>query len=283
MSAHAPYPAFALALVLGLAAGACDNTVEPFVEDDAPRYTVYGVLRTGADTQYVRVEPLRPTVAPEAGAALDAAVTTTHVETGAATAWRDSLVRLDDGTTGHLFFAAFAPEPGATYRLDVRRSDGRTTSAVARVPAQPRPVVLPPEQDTLGVWTQPLFWQGLGRVPEVDVRYDVVLVQTGDPYRLGVRYQQSGDLTPEGWLVRVRLQRDYFVLLDQLRLQADSTLTLHQITMEVESLGPEWDTADAGGNVEGGQGFFGSVARFTATWRPDDVVLRDLGFRVPAP
>ncbi|RMF65573.1 MAG: DUF4249 family protein [Bacteroidetes bacterium] len=123
---------------LALMLGACDTAVSPLRDDPDAFFALHGYLDTGADTQYVRVQALRSTVAPETTAFLDATVHSLDEATGATRAWHDSLVTLEDGRPGHLFFAPFRPEPGRTYRLVVTRSDGARTEARITTPAPPR-------------------------------------------------------------------------------------------------------------------------------------------------
>ena len=247
--------AAALGLALVLLAGACDNTVQPFAEDADALFTLSGFLSTAADTQFVRVEPVRRAAAPPPLAPLDAAVTTTRLETGATVAWRDSLVRLDDGTTGHLFYAVFRPEPGAAYRLDVRRPDGRGTSAVTRVPDVRDARIEPPAVDSLGNLKQTVFWPGAGFVTELTLRYEVIDRSTGDSAAVALPYAPYGERFGQGWRIIIHLERDYRLVLAGLELpQRDSLLILRGLDLTVAAEDHVAHVADilVGGPANGG-------------------------------
>ena len=83
--------AAALGLALVLLAGACDNTVQPFAEDADALFTLSGFLSTAADTQFVRVIPLRQSLsADDEALPLGAEVTLTELQTGGVH-WTDNI------------------------------------------------------------------------------------------------------------------------------------------------------------------------------------------------
>ena len=84
-----PWHRLALLGILGLLVSACndDTSVNPFIEGEN-YYTLYGYLDTATDTQYLRVVPLRKAIGAENNPEIDAAVSSTAVESGVTTAWQ---------------------------------------------------------------------------------------------------------------------------------------------------------------------------------------------------
>lgn len=266
----------ALVLLLALALAACDNTVDPFADDPPARLSVAGFLDADADTQFVRVDALRETV--EGAAARPALAVATHPDDGgAAVAWRDSLVRLDDGTTGRLFWAPFRPRPGVGYTLVVEGAGGRA-EAFTEVPG-PLPVTLGDVVDTTGAGLrQRVTWLGLREAPEaVLVSY---VVQPPDAPRdtVALSYTPLGTGTPGGLAFNVLLGRDRGVILTRLdRPPQDSTVALVEIHMAIRRLSDAW--RGGGAPIEGGFGFFGSAATVATRWSLPPADAARLGYR----
>ncbi|WP_420455138.1 hypothetical protein [Rubrivirga sp.] len=124
------------ALRLGVALAAlalgCEVPLDPIEPSDL-YFSMSGYLDASVDTQWVRVEPLAQTTAPDA-APIDAAVTLVDLGTGAEVALTQRVRSFPTGPA-HLFWTT-APVPlGARYRLDARRPDGAETSAPIEIPA----------------------------------------------------------------------------------------------------------------------------------------------------
>ena len=129
------------ATLLGLLVTAgCDSTFEP-LEESLWVYSIAGHLDPAADTQWVRVNELRPTVLTDPDP-IDAMVTLEEVETGRTVVMNPVLATyrpfLDGGDEqfAYNFWSAEPIRPGYSYRLTATRSDGATSSAVARIPTE---------------------------------------------------------------------------------------------------------------------------------------------------
>ncbi|WP_412060668.1 hypothetical protein [Rubrivirga sp. IMCC45206] len=133
-----PLRALLLLAAVPLVVG-CEDSVDPTVGLDVP-FSLYGQLDPTADRQAIRVAPIALSIDADS-LAIDAAVASTDLETGAVVAWRDSLVTFADGSTGHVFVADFTPRPGSAVRIDARRSDGAVSSVTVEVPPLVEPVV----------------------------------------------------------------------------------------------------------------------------------------------
>ena len=128
-----------VAAVLATAfAGGCDDTVQPLLEDESAIFSMVGYLDLRADTQWVRVMPVRETLflGPEP---IDAVVTLEHMGTGRIVTLNDSLFTfaggpLDGVAHAHNFWTTEPLEAEATYRLSAVRSDGASSTALVAMP-----------------------------------------------------------------------------------------------------------------------------------------------------
>jgi hypothetical protein len=128
-------------MLVGPLAGACDYPFDPFQQNTIGPFTIFGTLDLSADTQWIRVMPIRHEIfaGPEP---IDATVTLENVGTGQVATLHDSLFSFADqglNTSGyaHNFWTDEPLEPGASYRLTATRSDGEATTADVRMPMEP--------------------------------------------------------------------------------------------------------------------------------------------------
>ncbi len=124
----------ALLLLVTLTLG-CEQNVDPIAGSDFP-YTIWGFMNAGADTQVVRVFPIRDELIPERGSEIDARVFSTDLNTGERREWVYERVQFDSLIEGHLFKAPFRAEHLHRYRLEVVRSDGEMSSSEVEVPSE---------------------------------------------------------------------------------------------------------------------------------------------------
>jgi hypothetical protein len=124
-------------LASALAAG-CDRPFHPFEENTHGPFSMLGYLDLNADTQWVRVMPVRQSLlaGPEP---IDAVVTLEHLGTDRTVTLRDSLfrftdARLDGVAYAHNFWTTERLEGNARYRLRAVRSDGASTTALIDMP-----------------------------------------------------------------------------------------------------------------------------------------------------
>lgn len=271
-----------LLIVSTLSLGACDNSFDPFTETETEFFAVFGFLDVEADTQFVRVNPVRPTLA-DTSRALDAVVATTNLETGQQVIWQDSLVRLDDGNLEHLFYAPMHVQPGVSYRLSVRRSDGMSTEAITTTPPPIPLVTSSVDETTGGAFVQGVTWEGLTSRPfEVTMQYCTQLPMQPDSTVIEIPITQFGMRFGAGWRFEVRLTQDRAVVLRQLgRAQSDETTKLCGLAMEIVLLSDEWRVEGPPLNIDRGFGFFGAKTTHRESWTlAVDEVLR-IGYAIP--
>src|SRR5688572_21996239 len=127
----------ATALLLALLG--CERPFEPIQASDR-HFSIYGLLDATADTQFIRVTPIRD-VAATTAEPIDVALRLEHLETGRSIPLSDSLfafrasnINLGIDRYGRNFWTTERMEPGATYAFTATGPEGETSRVVARVP-----------------------------------------------------------------------------------------------------------------------------------------------------
>ncbi len=301
-------------LLIGLlvvTASCGDTFIDPF-DNDGQFFTIYGYLDVIQTEHAVRVIPVTRTpehiTSPsDDQATIDAVVTSTDLSTGQKITWQHTLEKLDDGTYGHIFRAAFLVQPARSYRLEVRRSDGATATAETRVPFiseasrfRRDPVQVTPDSVvTLDVY--------LSDVPSPWKIESLYLMGNetpqGSPYtplqsRFYVSYGRSGERTDdEGWHVQISISEDQAPVraaIEEFRRQGiydDTPLVLRSMGIRIRILDANWDPpegvfdpevlAQPGrlSNVENGHGFWGSIGLYTQEWNVSQEFSELLGYK----
>lgn len=118
----------------------CDETFSP-IQPSELRLSVFGYLDVSADTQWIRVMPIRP-VALTSPDVLRATVSIENLETGRVIELRDSLFRLSapnpidfDGFFIHNFWTTEPIDTAATFRFSATLEGGEPSEAIVTTPA----------------------------------------------------------------------------------------------------------------------------------------------------
>jgi hypothetical protein len=126
---------------VAVVAAACDESFEP-VAPSAFAFSVFGYLDASADTQWIRVMPIRPLKVTSRDA-LGAQVTLEHLETGRIIELRDSVFGFSsysdqdlgaEGAFVHNFWTPNEIEAAAAYRFLARREGKEPAEAVVEIP-----------------------------------------------------------------------------------------------------------------------------------------------------
>lgn len=286
-------------LLACLAHAGCAESVDTRLGIDHP-FSVYGMINPKADTHAVRVFEIHSDITLVRPEPIDAVVTTTLLQTGVKQTWRDSVIQLADGDYRHVFWAPFTARAGETYRLEVSRSDGATTSAVATVPPPVTLEVIEPDT-TVGGAIAPVFVRGNPpALPRIDVEYIVVGFREGgsDPIFKPALFDYAEKASPRegGWEIEINLANDYleiFRAFDQDNNVTAAIIDLRAINVTVHVGDSTWvsptGTFDPEAlvepgtfsNVKNGFGFFGSGYKEAITFRPSIALLRKAGFHIP--
>lgn len=112
----------------------CNQPFEPFQENDKYLFSMFGYLDASADTQWVRVMPVRNTIFLEPEP-IDVVVTLEHlVDDGKIVVLNDSLFHYGSNAYAWNFFTTMNLEANQTYHLKATRSDGEYSSATVTLP-----------------------------------------------------------------------------------------------------------------------------------------------------
>lgn len=282
-------------LAAGLLLSACEETVDPILESDR-NFTLYGTLDMAQDTQFVRVIPIRGTLAPTEGSLQDITLTSTDLVSGEERAWDDSLITFADGTRGLVFYDALRIRPGHTYRIDVSHPElAVVTSAETTVPNQPTSLIVRPEETFGGLGgeiargSQIIVWEGVTDEPfQVGVWYRFLPAE-GAPFTdVQLPYEPPNEAGPDGWQARLDLRKDRITLDTLTSVNLWPLLNVAaRLTMLDAAFVPPGGAFDPEvlaqpgtfSNVENGFGFVGSVARYTAEWVFRAETYGDLNYR----
>ncbi len=111
----------------------CDNSFEPLKENNLYNYSMYGVLDQSADTQWVRVMPLRTTIL-RGPISNDANVFMIRENDGQAVQLQDTLMQLAQNTYVWNFWTDVALNSEYTYTIQAISPEQEKTSATANIP-----------------------------------------------------------------------------------------------------------------------------------------------------
>lgn len=141
---------FVLVLLPWLFTAGCDDVFDPLQENDTYYYSIYGYLDASADTQWVRVMPVREDLLAESKP-IDATVTLQDVESGETVVMNDSLLSYDHEQYAWNFWTTMKLNPEHTYKLTAERSDGRSSHARIKLPPDFPTPLLRIQRDRSGV------------------------------------------------------------------------------------------------------------------------------------
>ena len=270
-----------IVVALGLISSACDNTVDPFTRDQEEYFVLYGYLDMAADTQMIRINPVTRTLGHQVDYS-EITVGSTLLETAESVVWRDSLIELDDGDTGLLFYACFSPRPGGTYRIDVRGDEGLTTSAHTTVPETPMLTASEPDINVFGLISLQVVINEIWTPRKLGVQYRVIPIGSASTETHLITYHGLGYPGTQGWEIVVQLQRDFHTLLrDVYPSSDDTTMTFVSAGLVFDLLSEEWQDQEAELNIVNGHGFFGSIGRFYSELTLDSSTLLEIGYLIP--
>jgi len=249
----------------------CDTSVQPILESDK-YFSLYGALDMRADTQFVRVVPIRSTIA-QGTDTLQAIMRSYDLMTGEIAQWKDSVVVFRSGTVGHVFYAPIRVIGGHRYRLEVERvADGAKTSVEVQVPMLSREVVVEEPRVFTDldrtVVRQKILWKGIAEEPYQQELWYRFQASPQAPF-VDLQLPLTGTITEAGWEVDLDLvaQRDSILAhTGQLMVFLEMGVRLVVLTPEWEPPGGIWDKevlAQPGvfSNVTHGFGFVGAVLR----------------------
>jgi hypothetical protein len=121
---------------------ACSESFNPFQDNERYSFSIYGYLDAAADTQWVRIMPVRQSnlLSPEP---LEITVTLEHIHPdGETSVLKDSLFYYGQNAYAWNYWTTTSIEPAQTYRLRVENVDGSVSSVTVTLPEDfPDPVI----------------------------------------------------------------------------------------------------------------------------------------------
>ncbi len=124
---------FSILLIPCLLLTGCSESFVPLQENDQYHFSINGYLDATADTQWVRVMPVREDIFPEPGP-IDATVTLEHVGSGESVVLNDSLFEFAHNAFAYNFWTTMKLQPGESYQLTAERSDENSSHVQVTLP-----------------------------------------------------------------------------------------------------------------------------------------------------
>jgi hypothetical protein len=259
-----------------LFAMSCNNTFQPYQENDRYNFTIYGFLDANVDTQWVRVSPVREQFE-QSDRVPDMSVTLENIDTGDKKIMSTSLIEFRQGFYAVNVWSDMVVKQNHLYRLVADRADGGTSRVSVTIPpAFPTPRVfidiIDDEEPKYFIWID----EGVERLADVQSRW-YVRIQTPRWYddqlfkfSLKSRAEQT---SADSYIIQIFPDDELEAIMNQsLGLQdpdAELIVLHHQIF--VASGGPEWDMGitlvddliynlpEGFSNVENGVGYMAGI------------------------
>lgn len=212
-----------------LIVAACDENFVPLEENDQYHFSIYGYLDASADTQWVRVMPVREELFLD-HKPLDAIVTLEHVESGDTVVMNDSLFAYAHGVYAWNFWTTMSLLPGETYRLKAESTTGLSSYAMITLPEDyPVPLVhirFVGQNRTPDLTT--IYIEGVERLADVQSVFHTPATESGIKYTAARPHLK--DTTRSGtnsWRVNIDPLEDYQYLNSFLQLNPPVQLTAY--------------------------------------------------------
>jgi len=294
---------------MGLSSVACEEDVVAVLDTGQP-FTLFGLITTQLDTQWVRVFPIDDRLEIDSQEILDARIESTDLQTGDFRVWRDSLLLDEEGKMTHAFYAPFRAEFGHTYRLEAIRSDDIKSHVEVKVPVEADVIIESPVQ--AGFVLQPVTIQpAVPQLFDLKIKYNVQYkrIFPADPMNpiagpdtvlwpevYYFSYEGKQTKSEDGWRVSFNLTDDYQKMLDLIPrehwLPQPPVMFLRNMEIHVIVADESWDPPGGSldpevllqpgvmSNVENGFGFIGAGYRIKRDWIPAVEAQRAAGFAI---
>ncbi len=156
-------------LFAGLFSG-CDETLDPFKENDRFIFSIYGWGDATDDTHWIRVINLQEEV-DRTGGGINGTVTLENLSTGEEVTFRDSLFQYSENFYAYNFYTQANLSTSETYKIRALRSDGAESSVTIQMPGSfPDPVF---EEAAIAGEPGGLYIRGIENLAEASIRFNV--------------------------------------------------------------------------------------------------------------
>lgn len=252
----------------------CEADIDPFEISDR-YYSLFGFLDTGVDTQFVRVMPLRDSIALADVERIDARVTLEDQQRGTTIELKDSLFTFEQGRLAFNFWTDEPITPGTQYRLRVERSDGAQTQAHITMPNQDPKLrlVVPTGFGDPRNFVQGIDIEGADQVVDLQLRYMVRFPHqpVGSAQPITISYADNVQPLVDGWGVGLNAYDD---LQGLFRTGCPIVLSTTVFVATASADFPDLESFDEESlarpdvltNVENGVGYVGGIASISEQW-----------------
>ncbi len=225
-------------IILWLFLPACNEKFDPLEDKSDSPFSMYGFLDASADTQWVRVIPVREQVntPPEIP---EMQVTIENLETGETVALNDSLFRfrqefyvLNSWTTADI-------EPEQTYRLKGKLPNGLTSRVTVTTP---KDFPMPNIEEFKGGCSGRMQMSGIERLADVKSVWHIRFYFSGIAYErvIAVPYRRKAvDFGDGDFTVYIDSNKELSAISEQTLSTVDSLDVLSR-KLFVASAGPDW-------------------------------------------
>lgn len=217
----------------------CDETFVPLEDKSETPFSMFGFLDASADTQWVRVIPIRDQLEtlPEIP---DMTVTVENMETGETTVLNDSLFQLRQGFNIINSWTTMDIQPEHTYRLKGELPNEFTSNVTITTP---KDFPFPDKGDIDEVGSGLLRMSGIERLADVKAVWHIRFYFDGraDERVIAIPYRRRAEVYSDGDVsVYINCGREAGVITDQTLTPPDSVDVLSR-EIFVASAGPEWN------------------------------------------
>ncbi|MBO6792499.1 MAG: DUF4249 family protein [Balneolaceae bacterium] len=264
-----------LVLLIGIASISisCDESFEPREENTSYFYSMYGYLDATADTQWLRITPVREDFDPTRDP-IDATVTIRNVDTGEEAVMNDSLFSPNPLVVMWNFWTTMTIEPEATYEITATRSDGMSSSTRTTIPPDfPTPIYYVYNGEEV------MIVRDVKNVADVQAIWHVRDTFFNREYIFNFSHIQDSLFSPFGFsneiLFRLDANRDIGLIARQF---PDTGFEVLNRQVFIASAGPQWinlytvddniyTLAEGVSNIDDGVGFLLGTITKTVPWQ----------------
>ncbi|WP_265764067.1 hypothetical protein [Fodinibius salsisoli] len=230
---------------------------------------MYGYLDASADTQWVRIMPVRDSLFYNPKE-IDATVTLQELESGETVTLNDSLFHFSNNRYAHNFWTTHPLKPSGTYRLEAERSDGAASHVSVALPADfPIPIAY--------IWEPDDFTPDRIEVEGIEQLADVQVIYRNQGRHFPINHIEDTVIVPDGsYKVYIRPWEDIETINTDLGEQLEIPNENREIFVAAATDDfPDFATIDdiistlpeGISNVESGVGYVGGILSKTIPYK----------------
>ena len=262
---------FFVMILVALIGISCDESFDPREENTEYFFSMYGYLDATADTQWIRLVPVREDFDPKPDQ-IQATVTIRNIDTGEEAIMTDSLFNPNPLVVYWNFWTTMEIEPEHTYEVIASLPDGETSRTTVTIPEDyPTPIT------ALFFGEEVLIVRGVRNVADVTAIYQVRDLFFDRQYIFTFSHIRDSLQSPnsaEEILFKLDYNRDIGLIA---RNFPETEWVIEDQQLFMASAGPEWinlyeveeeiyTLAEGVSNIENGVGFLLGTITKTVPW-----------------